>query len=105
MFSIIIVPCFDAVSVAIGRIRRGLNPFKPDRSHLHHKFMRIGFSSHLSLVTILSISAIFIVMNFGLIRFLQIKWILLIDVVIYALIHLWLGYKLKIVEKQNDSLS
>jgi UDP-N-acetylmuramyl pentapeptide phosphotransferase/UDP-N-acetylglucosamine-1-phosphate transferase len=104
MFSIIIIPCFDAVSVAIGRIRRGLNPFKPDRSHLHHKFMRIGFSSHLSLIIIISMSAVFISMNFGLIRFLQIKWILLIDVIIYALIHIWLGYKLKLVEKQTKIL-
>ena len=99
MFSIIIIPCFDAVSVAIGRIRRGLNPFKPDRSHLHHKFMRIGFSSHSSLIIILSMSVIFIAMNFGLVRLMQIKWILLIDVVIYLFIHIWLGYKLKIAEK------
>ena len=101
MFSVIIVPCFDAVSVAVGRIRRGLNPFKPDRSHLHHKFMRIGFSSHLSLIIILSMSVIFIAMNFVLVRFLQIKWILLIDVIIYLLIHIWLGRKLKIAEKQT----
>jgi UDP-N-acetylmuramyl pentapeptide phosphotransferase/UDP-N-acetylglucosamine-1-phosphate transferase len=101
MFSVIIIPCFDAVTVVIGRLRRGLNPFKPDRSHLHHKFMRIGFSSHLSLIIILAMSAIFIAMNFGLIRLIQIKWILSIDIVIYALIHIWLGYKLKIVEKQT----
>jgi len=103
MFSVIIVPCFDAVSVAVGRIRRGLNPFKPDRSHLHHKFMRIGFSSHLSLIIILSMSAAFIIMNFALVRFTQIKWILLIDIVIYALIHIWLGRKLKIIEKETPT--
>ena len=101
MFSVIIVPCFDAVCVAIGRIRRGLNPFKPDRSHLHHKFVRIGFSSHWALIIILAMSAIFIALNFELIRFMQIKWILLIDIIIYLLIHLWLGHKLKIVEKQT----
>lgn len=100
LFSIIIIPCFDAVSVAVGRIRRGLNPFKPDRSHLHHKFMRIGFSSHLSLIIILLMDAAFIIMNFGLVRITQIKWILLIDVVIYVAIHIWLGHKLKITEKQ-----
>ena len=101
MFSVIIIPCFDAVTVAIGRIRRGLNPFKPDRSHLHHKFMRIGFSSHLSLIIILLMSAIFITLNFVMVRFMQIKWILLIDVIIYALIHIWLGHKLKIAEKKQ----
>jgi hypothetical protein len=44
-------------------------------------------------------SVIFIAMNFGLVRLMQIKWILLIDVVIYLFIHIWLGYKLKIAEK------
>ena len=101
MFSVIIVPCFDAVSVATGRIRRGLNPFKPDRSHLHHKFMQIGYSSHLSLVIIISMSVIFIAMNFSFIHFLQIKWILLTDVVIYILIHFWLGRKIKMIEKRT----
>jgi len=99
LFSIIIIPCFDAVSVAIGRIRRGLNPFKPDRSHLHHKFIRIGFSSHLSLIIILLMDAAFITMNFLLVRITQIKWILLIDIVIYVAIHIWLGRKLKTIEK------
>ena len=105
LFSVIIIPCFDAVSVAVGRIRRGLNPFKPDRSHLHHKFIRIGFSSHKSLIIILLMDAAFIAMNFGLARITQIKWILLIDIVIYVAIHVWLGYKLKMVELESPTPS
>jgi hypothetical protein len=49
--------------------------------------------------------AAFITMNFLLVRITQIKWILLIDIVIYLAIHIWLGYKLKITEKQNNLLN
>jgi len=105
IFSVVIIPCFDAVSVAICRLRIGKNPFKPDRNHLHHKFMRIGISPRRSLIIILGISAMFIVMNFVLIYYvcMQIKWIILIDIIVYLLTYILLDRRLKIVENQPES--
>jgi hypothetical protein len=48
-----------------------------------------------SLIIILLMSVFFITLNFTLVRFMQIKWIFLIDIVAYALFHFWLDRKLK----------
>lgn len=42
--SILSVPIFDTLRVMTARILRGINPFHPDKSHLHHLFIEIGFS-------------------------------------------------------------
>jgi UDP-N-acetylmuramyl pentapeptide phosphotransferase/UDP-N-acetylglucosamine-1-phosphate transferase len=95
IFSVVLIPCFDVISVTIYRIKIGNNPFKPDRNHLHHKFMQIGLSPSKSLIVILTMSILFIAMNFTLIPYIQIKWILLMDIIAYLLIHVWLRYRLK----------
>jgi UDP-GlcNAc:undecaprenyl-phosphate GlcNAc-1-phosphate transferase len=38
------VPVIDTAGVMARRIATGHNPFKPDRNHLHHKLLRLGFS-------------------------------------------------------------
>ena len=37
------LPVFDITSVVIRRILRGINPFKPDRRHVHHILIELGF--------------------------------------------------------------
>lgn len=59
-FSILMVPCMDVIRVVIGRIRQGKNPFLPDKTHIHHKFMAMGFSPHRSLILIQVMSLSFI---------------------------------------------
>lgn len=38
------LPVSDTVAVMLGRISTGKNPFKPDRSHLHHLLLGLGLS-------------------------------------------------------------
>lgn len=38
------VPVFDTVRVMTMRILRGQSPFRPDKTHLHHLFIELGFS-------------------------------------------------------------
>ena len=54
----LIVPCFDVVRVFMGRIRRGNNPFLPDKTHIHHKLMAIGMTPRLTMITIILCSII-----------------------------------------------
>lgn len=42
--SILAVPVFDTVRVMTTRIMRGVSPFHPDKTHLHHLFIDMGFS-------------------------------------------------------------
>ena len=60
-FSILLVPCLDVIRVVLGRIRRKAHPFHPDKTHIHHKFMAMGFSPRNSLILIQAISTCFIV--------------------------------------------
>ena len=42
--AIMSVPIFDTLRVMGSRIMRGTSPFKPDKTHLHHAFIDLGFS-------------------------------------------------------------
>ena len=64
--AILCIPVFDTLRVMTARMARGRSPFKPDKSHLHHLFIDMGFSHLGAAVSILS-------MNFAVI----IVWLLL----------------------------
>ncbi|MBL9139419.1 MAG: undecaprenyl/decaprenyl-phosphate alpha-N-acetylglucosaminyl 1-phosphate transferase [Verrucomicrobiales bacterium] len=38
------LPLFDTTQVVIGRLRRGQHPFSPDKTHVHHKLLRLGLN-------------------------------------------------------------
>lgn len=42
--AVLCIPVFDTVRVMTMRILRGSSPFKPDKTHLHHLFIDMGFS-------------------------------------------------------------
>nr|WP_133007513.1 UDP-N-acetylglucosamine--undecaprenyl-phosphate N-acetylglucosaminephosphotransferase [Marinobacter sp. JH2] len=49
---IIAVPLMDMVAIMFRRARKGESVMKPDRDHLHHIFMRAGFTDREALVAI-----------------------------------------------------
>ncbi|MCM2679503.1 UDP-N-acetylglucosamine--undecaprenyl-phosphate N-acetylglucosaminephosphotransferase [Echinimonas agarilytica] len=49
---LIALPLMDSVSTIMRRIRKKQSPFKPDRTHLHHLFQRMGFTGRQALVII-----------------------------------------------------
>ena len=40
----IIVPLVDTMRIFVLRLARKQSPFTPDKSHIHHSIMRLGFS-------------------------------------------------------------
>ena len=42
--SVLCVPVFDTLRVMSARIARGKSPFSPDKTHLHHLFIELGYS-------------------------------------------------------------
>lgn len=58
MLWVIALPLMDMLGVMVRRVVKKQNPFKPGRDHLHHIFLRAGFSSREALL-IISISAFF----------------------------------------------
>ena len=55
------IPSFDIMSVILRRLLRKKNPFKPDRRHIHHILLNIGFDYKMVTLIILSLS---LVINF-----------------------------------------
>ena len=52
---VVSIPIFDLVSVIFRRIIRGINPFKPDRRHIHHILIDHGISQKKSLFILIII--------------------------------------------------
>ena len=55
---VITIPIYDLISVIVRRIIRRINPFKPDRRHIHHILIDHGFSQKKSLLLLVFISLI-----------------------------------------------
>ena len=56
------IPLFDTIRVMTMRILRGRSPFSPDKTHLHHLFVDMGFSHIGAALSILFINMIVILM-------------------------------------------
>ena len=52
------IPLIDMWAIMYRRVMKGQSPFLPDRDHLHHIFMRAGFSDRATLF-IMSLLAVF----------------------------------------------
>ncbi|RUO80258.1 undecaprenyl-phosphate alpha-N-acetylglucosaminyl 1-phosphate transferase [Idiomarina tyrosinivorans] len=49
---LIAIPLMDMLAIMVRRVLKGQSPFRPDRDHLHHIFMRAGFSPREALICI-----------------------------------------------------
>jgi len=52
------VPLIDTIAIMLRRIIKGRSPFKADRGHLHHFFIRAGVSNRKALIIIVTFSII-----------------------------------------------
>lgn len=83
-YSVLIIPTFDLIRVAIRRKMRGGNMFEADKTHIHHKMLQGGKTPMQTLLSILGMDIFFIVLNFGLYHLgLHISWIIIVDVLIF----------------------
>ena len=82
VFALVIL---NALYVVVKRVLHGKNPFTtPDQSHLHHRFLRLGFSPQKTLLIITLLSALFgltALLSYG-----QLKIYLLIIFAVLALL-------------------
>lgn len=83
-FAPLILPCFDVVRVYIHRLRAHRNPFLPDKCHIHHKFLALGFPQRLTMILILVISVMFVLANLLLSPYINVTILVLIDIVVYT---------------------
>lgn len=88
-FSTLIIPMFDVVRVMLVRARTHKNLFQPDKNHIHHKFLAMGFTPRKALLCILGMSFIFSCANIFLVQFLNNNIVFLGDVLLWTGANLW----------------
>ncbi|MCE9664047.1 undecaprenyl/decaprenyl-phosphate alpha-N-acetylglucosaminyl 1-phosphate transferase [Halomonas sp. M5N1S17] len=54
---VLVMPVMDTLSLMIRRIRKGRSPFSADRDHLHHIFLRAGFSPGAATMALMGLTA------------------------------------------------
>ncbi|NMP14791.1 UDP-N-acetylglucosamine--undecaprenyl-phosphate N-acetylglucosaminephosphotransferase [Thalassotalea sp. Y01] len=50
------IPLMDMLAIVIRRVKKGHSPFKPDRDHIHHILLRLGYSQRQTLAIIVTMS-------------------------------------------------
>ena len=91
-FTLLVVPVFDVVRVSLVRIKHHTPIFKADKNHIHHKLMRCGLSQHQTLGCILLLAIGFIVVNIVLNRMLHSTWVVVIDIIVWVVFHLFVNH-------------
>ncbi|MDE6871400.1 MAG: undecaprenyl/decaprenyl-phosphate alpha-N-acetylglucosaminyl 1-phosphate transferase [Bacteroidales bacterium] len=95
-FSSLLVPMLDVIRVAFHRIRKGRNPFLPDRNHIHHKLLRAGMrKTRYVMLTIIFIDVLLIVLNTLLATRINVTFIILIDVILWTSIQFIINHYIR----------
>ena len=83
-FAPLAIPCLDVIRVIVHRIVRGMSPFLPDKSHIHHKLLALGIPQRWAMTTILATSSALIAANLLMSVHMGPMWVLVIDMVVWV---------------------
>jgi UDP-N-acetylmuramyl pentapeptide phosphotransferase/UDP-N-acetylglucosamine-1-phosphate transferase len=61
VIAVLILPIYDTFSSFIRRMSQGKSPFYPDHDHIHHKFLRLGFTHTQTTLSLIAINVVFVV--------------------------------------------
>lgn len=56
--AVLAVPVFDTLRVMTARILQRRSPFSPDKTHLHHMFIALGFSHVITALNVIALNAL-----------------------------------------------
>lgn len=101
-FSVLMVPCLDVVRVVLRRARNRKPLFLPDKTHIHHKFLAMGFSPRRALITIQIMSACFCAFTMGALDFMNNTVIFIIDITTWTLLNVWFDKIINEKEKNQQ---
>jgi UDP-GlcNAc:undecaprenyl-phosphate GlcNAc-1-phosphate transferase len=87
---LVALPIIDTIFVMIRRIKQGISPFKPDKSHLHHLFLAHGFSQPKTLLMVIILQSSLILLGIvmlhsGITEYTQFYTFVLLSIVYYFL--------------------
>jgi UDP-GlcNAc:undecaprenyl-phosphate GlcNAc-1-phosphate transferase len=85
--SALLIPLMDVIHVVIMRIVHHCNPFLPDKTHIHHRLINAGFSSHQTFAILLCCSAFIILLNLALASQVSALALFLTDIICWLIIN------------------
>ncbi len=85
-FGILILPFYDMLRIIYIRFITGQKFYQPDQNHIHHIFLRLGFSQRTTLLILSALNLIFIILSFVMAKYFSIRRLLLIQLILIALI-------------------
>ena len=93
VFSTLIIPAFDVVRVVLVRFRHHQPLFEPDRNHIHHKLLAIGYTPKQAMIILLALALLFSASNILLVRWgINSTLLLIADVILWVGLHLWWNF-------------
>lgn len=95
VLSALFIPLFDAFKVMVVRIAKGKGPFSPDRNHIHHKLIDLGFSKKKAVCLIVLTGALLVVANWILLWYLDCNVLLILDLSFGVLVNLFIYRRIK----------
>lgn len=98
VLSALFIPLFDAFKVMVVRIAKGKGPFSPDRNHIHHKLIDLGFSKKRAVFLIVSTGALLVVSNWILLWYLDCNVLLVLDLSFGVLANVFIYRRIKRIE-------
>lgn len=84
VFSALIVPLFDVMHVIVLRMHKHGNIFQPDKNHIHHFLLKLGFTHVRITLSLILITLIFVALNYILSKYINLTIVLVIDIILWV---------------------
>ena len=101
-FAPMLIPCLDVLRVFFRRIRHHKSPFLPDRTHIHHKLMAVGFTSRVTMVSIVGFSIFLTIVNLLLSEYINVTILVVANLAGWVLLNMWITKRIHENGKEND---
>jgi UDP-N-acetylmuramyl pentapeptide phosphotransferase/UDP-N-acetylglucosamine-1-phosphate transferase len=99
----LLIPCFDVVRVYMGRVRRGSNPFLPDKTHIHHKLLAAGMTQRTAMVSLVCASVLLSVAFITLSIWVDVNLLVVMGVALFTVANCWLNARINRLKKKDEN--
>jgi UDP-GlcNAc:undecaprenyl-phosphate GlcNAc-1-phosphate transferase len=83
------IPLMDMIAIMVRRVQKGMSPFKADQTHLHHIFMRAGYSPRATLHLIVLSGVVIASLGITMDRSNVPDWAMFTSFIVLQLAYLW----------------
>ena len=97
----------DVFRVFFARICDGRSPFYPDKRHIHHKFLALGYTMRQTRWIIFAMSFAFFAMNVSLsfIAMVNINVVIIADILAWILLNMLISSRVRRLQSQHNEIA